>query len=179
MAPPGTSGYYGRMRSTPSDSRWRAFPQAARLGLPVLICLAGCAGDPVQRVDEPAPGEDLPILWEGTGTFSRLSRPVRIVAYDRATLAQVSLAEIPVDFTRQMVLIAGMGPTFSSELGVRIARVWREGPRLRVQERRIHPGVDKPPTLERASPWCAVVVPRSELPIEGYSSRLPGGLLEP
>jgi hypothetical protein len=116
-------------------------------------------------------------LWQKSGTHSRLIRRVSILARDRATLAQVPLAEVPVDFETQMVLIAGLGPTPSSEQGIRIVRVWRQGSRIRVQERLIHPGADRVPGLQPASPWTVVVIPKSDLNVEGYATRVPDGLL--
>jgi hypothetical protein len=125
-----------------------------------------------------APGEELPIEWEASGTWSHLARAVRVVAYDAPTLAQVPVTEVPVDFNTQMVLITGMGPAPGTDLGIRITRVWRDGNRIRVQERRIHPGMERSPGLDRSSPWAVVVVPRTEMPIEGYSSKVPKGVVK-
>lgn len=121
--------------------------------------------------------EELPVAWTTSGSWSHLSRPVRIVAYDRPTLDQVPIADVPVDFSKQMVLIAGMGPTIGHDMGIRITRVWRENSRVRVQEMRLHPGLDRSASVERSSPWTVVVVPRSELPIEGYTSKVPHGVM--
>jgi hypothetical protein len=85
----------------------------------------------------------------------------------------VPVCEVPVDFESQMVLIAGLGPTPGSGLGIRIRRVWREGSRIRVLERRIHPGTDEPSGLWASSPWTVVVVPTCSLNVEGYSTRVP------
>ncbi len=142
----------------------------------LLAGVGACYSDGVQPTRGPSPGEDLPVLWEASGTHSRLTRSVRIVARDRATLAQVPLAEVPVDFDSQMALIAGLGPTPNYRLGIRIKRVWREGSRIRVLERHIHPGFDRGAGLRPASPWTIVVVPRSDLNVEGYSPRVPKGL---
>ena len=145
----------------------------------LLLCLVvpGCLFSQTRPAGETSSGEDLPIIWEASGTYSRLSRSVRIIARDRATLAQVPLAEVPVDFKTQMVLIAGLGPTASDNLGIRVKRVWREGSQIRVLERHIHPGPDEGQGLRPASPWTIAVVPRSDLNIEGYSARVPKGLL--
>jgi hypothetical protein len=102
---------------------------------------------------------------------------VRILVRGPGTLSQLPLAEIPVDFKTQMVLIAGLGPTPSSEQGIRIVRVWREGSKIRVQERAIHPGAEQASGLQPASPWTAVVIPRSDLNVEGYVTHVPEGLL--
>lgn len=144
-----------------------------------VLWAAGCTttGQAGTMPDD-RPSEELPILWEKTGAYSRLTRPVRLVVRDRASLARVPLTEVPVDFDSQMILIAGLGRTPSSDMGIRIARVWREGSRIRVQERRIHPGFDDgPPALDPASPWTVVVVPRSDLNVEGYSAYVPADIL--
>ena len=155
---------------------------AASLGFALVACLVqtGCtggAGGVGGGSRDASAAEDIPILWQSSGTHSRLVRRVRILARDQATLAQVPLAEVPVDFETQMVLIAGLGPTPSSEQGIRIVRVWREGSRIRVQERPIHPGADQVPGLQPASPWTVVVIPKSDLNVEGYTTQVPDGLL--
>lgn len=152
---------------------------AACMDVAVLACLAltGCTGATSGPSRDASAAEDFPILWQKSGTHSQLIRRVRILARDRATLAQVPLTEVPVDFETQMVLIAGLGPTPSSEQGIRIVRVWRQGSRIRVQERPIHPGADQNPGLEPASPWTAVVIPKSDLNVEGYTTQVPDGLL--
>jgi len=142
----------------------------------LLIAAGGCSAGRSQMATDPSPGEELPILLQIRGTYSRLGRAVRILARDRATLAQVPLAEVPVDFDSQMVLIAGLGPTTSNEFGIRITRVWREGSRLCVQEQQIHPGPDRAAGLRPASPWTMAVVPKRDLNVEGYSTRVPEDL---
>jgi hypothetical protein len=153
-----------------------------------LICLAAAlaavsALGPDCATQGPAPvlsktAEDIPILWEKNGTYSRLGRRVRVLARDRATLAQVPIAEVPVDFTTQMVLVAGTGPTPTEEIGIQITRVWQEGSLIRVQERVTHPGIDQAPGLNPSSPWVVVVIPRSDCNVEGYSTRVPSDLLK-
>lgn len=127
------------------------------------------------RQDNPPSAEDIPILWQASGAHSHLTRRVRVVARDPAVLAQLPLAEIPVNFETQMVLVAGLGPTATDELGVRIDRVWREGSKIRVQERRIHPGPEPKAGLSPASPWTAVIIPRSDFNVEGYTNSVPKG----
>lgn len=139
------------------------------------VGLWGCSN----AASEPVLHEDIPITWEKSGTYSHLSRAVRILARDRATLAQVPITEVPVDFEREMVLIAGLGPTPSSERGIRITRVWADSGRLRVQETQLHPGTEQQPGLRPASPWSVAVIPRSDLNVEGYSVQVPRGLISP
>lgn len=172
-------GYDGDMSRFVLDLR------IARLSLSplavVVMCLmlpaGGCSMHRSPEMGGGSSPEDIPILSQSSGTFSPIGRKVRILARDAATLAQLPLAEIPVDFQTQMVLIAGLGPTPSSQQGIRIVRVWREGARIKVQERAIHPGAEQASGLEPASPWTAVVIPRSDLNVEGYVTRVPDGVL--
>lgn len=147
------------------------------LAIGVFITACGCGSSPSRAALEAPTAEDIPILWKKSGAYSRIARRVRVVARDHATLAQLPLTEIPVDFTSQMVLIAGLGPTPSSDQGIRIVRVWKEGTRIRVQERPIHPGLDPTPGLTPASPWTVVVIPKSDLNVEGYAACVPKGAL--
>ncbi len=141
-----------------------------------LMVLCGCSeAIPEAELQE----QEVPIVWQKSGTYSHLGRPVRILARDRATLAQVPVTEIPVDFENEMVLIAGVGPTPSSEVGIQIARVWEKGSRIRVQEIQTHPGPDQQRGLNPASPWAVAVIPRSDLNVEGYSVAVPRGLIAP
>jgi hypothetical protein len=140
-----------------------------------LPWLGGCTVGGRDRSSDPV--QDLPILWQQSGTYSRITRITHVVARNQQELAQVALAEVPVDFNTQMVLVVGLGPTPSNELGVRIARVWQEGSRIRVQERRIYPGTERSPGAEPASPWTIAVVPKSDLNVEGYLTRAPKGTL--
>ena len=149
---------------------------ASACGVLLFLGLAGCYPDRVHPTTAPAPGQALEILWQASGTHSRLIRGARIVARDRATLARVPITEVQGDFDAQMVLIAGMGPTPNDRLGIRIKRVWRDGRRIRVLERHIHPGLDHGGDARPASPWTIVVVPRSDLNVEGYSPRVPEDL---
>jgi hypothetical protein len=144
----------------------------------LLVLASGCAAP--QGVERPGGEEvveELPIQWEKSGTWSHIKRPVRVVAYDAATLAQVPVTEVPVDFNTQMVLITALGPTLGQDIGVKITRVWREGPEVRVQETRVHPGLERSGPPERSSPWSVVVVPRYETNVRNYTSRVPTGLM--
>ena len=125
--------------------------------------------DYVAPTTVPANMEELPILWQASGTYSRLSRAVRLVIRDPGRLAQVPLCEVPVDFSSQMVLVAGLGPTTRNDLGLRIQYVWKEHSRIRVLERQIYPGEESATGLCPASPWTVVVVPRVDLSVEGYN----------
>jgi len=147
------------------------------LSLSCLLVYPGCTmveRRPLRFAD----GEDLPILWEKSGTYSRLTRPVQIVVRDRATLAQIPLAEVEVDFDTQMLLIAGLGPTMRSDLGIRIDRVWREGTRIRVRQIQVHPGLNGlTGKMRLVSPWTMVSIPKCDLEVEGYVGKVQAGLM--
>jgi hypothetical protein len=147
---------------------WKRLAAAAVLG-----SVSGClAGSGVSR-NGATETDDLPIVWEHAETYSNVAGPFRVVARDAATLAQLPLAEVPVDFRTHMVLVAALGPTTSDEYGIRITRVWREGNRIRADVARVHPGEVKRGGVVRASPYHIVVVPRSDLNIDGFSPAVP------
>ncbi len=156
--------------------RSRAATLTLFLALLAVPVMAGCVTTG-SAASQPADMADLPILWQKGGAYSRLTRQVRVVARDRATLARIPLADVPVDFDTQMVLITGLGPTPAREAGIRIVRVWRDGSRIRVRERRIHPGLEGEASGAgtAASPWTICVVPKSDLNVEGYAARVPRG----
>lgn len=141
-----------------------------------IVCATACTS-PRPGIEEPRVRQEVPILDQISGSYSRLTRPVRVVIRDRATLARLPLAEIEVDFDQHMILLAGLGPTFRSGAGIRIVSVRREGSRLRVQERQITGGLDEPSPPRRYSPWTMVVIPHSDLNVEGYSARVPPGAM--
>lgn len=148
------------------------------IGLCAALFIGGCSQNNSQVTSSSGAAEDVTVLWEKSGTFSRLGRPVRILVRDQATLAQVPIAEIKVDFENEMLLVAGLGPTASSELGIRIVRVWREGSQLRVQERQTHPGLDSSSTVNPASPWTIVAIPKSDLNVRGYFTHVPNNIFD-
>jgi hypothetical protein len=147
------------------------------LALAIVVCgVAGCA--PREHlVEDRTYRRELPILDQFSGAYSRLARPVRVVIRDRATLAQLPVTEVDVDWDRNMILLAGLGPIWQSGSGIRIVRVWKEGSVLRVEERQITGGPDETSRPQRCSPWTMVVIPRSDLNVEGYTTRVPRGAM--
>jgi len=136
----------------------------------------GCAPrEPL--LENGAPRQEVPIIDQISGSYSRLARPVHVVIRDKATLARLPVTEIDVDFSRDMLLLAGLGPTYQSGSGIRIVRVWREGSLLHVEERQITGAPDEASRPRRQSPWTMVVIPRSDLNVEGYTARVPRGAL--
>jgi hypothetical protein len=137
-----------------------------------IISQTAClTGRTAVQVDETP--QDVPILWERSGQDDRIQGSIRYVAYDEKALARLPLAEVPVDFRTQMVLIAAAGPFKTPDTQIRIKRLWTEGTRIRTHLEIIHPSQAPSTTLRRHCPWHVVVVPRSELNIEGFSTSLP------
>jgi hypothetical protein len=117
---------------------------------------------------------EMPITWSKAGTYSEFHEPLRLVIRDAAHLAAIPLAEVPVDFSKQMVLVATRGAVPTEGYAVRITRVWREGRRIRVDVRVSQPQPGGQPSKHAlCAPYHIVVVPRSDLNVEGFSTRLP------
>jgi hypothetical protein len=117
---------------------------------------------------------ELAITWSEAGTYSELHKPLRLVIRDPAGLAAIPVAEVPVDFQRQMVLVAALGVVPTEGYAIRITRVWRDRRRVYVDVRVSHPqSGGEPPKHALCAPYHIVVVPRSDLNVEGFSTRLP------
>jgi len=162
-------------------SRWRTKSYGQWLtmsGLLMLLAPLGCSDLHARSSSATPVVVDIPILRQENGTYSPLSRRARILVRNQATLAQLPLTEIPVDFQTEMLLVCGLGPMPDDRSGVRIARVWKEGNRIRVQEQAIYPATGRQEGLRPASPWTAVVIPRSNLNVQGYTTRIAPGLLK-
>ena len=149
--------------------------------VPTAICLLLAAVLPGCPPTGPAPDqkqtaqvEEMPITWSKTVTYSELYEPLRLVIRDAAHLAAIPVAEVPVDFSKQMVLVAARGAVPTEGYAVRITRVWREGRRIRVDVRVSQPQPGgQPPKHALCAPYHIVVVPRSDWNVEGFSTRLP------
>jgi hypothetical protein len=141
------------------------------------ITVAGCSQHSERLGSELPDGADLPILAERHDISSSYARPLRAVIHDRGTLAGLGLVDLPVDFTQQMVLLAAMGPAANEECRIRILHVWRDGSRLRVEVESTYPPDTSLHRPGMTSPFHAVVVPRSDLPIDRFSGHIPPNAL--
>ena len=144
---------------------------AARPGtivLSLLPALAGCTTTPQGERLSLADGQELPIIRQTSGTYSSIGRSLRLVIHDARTLAMLPIDVGPVDFTKEMVLVAALGPTPSDEFGVRIQRVWREGAVLRASVDVRYPPIGAPLRSVQASPYHAAVVPNSPLNLRNF-----------
>lgn len=147
--------------------RW----QMSCLGL--VLVLLGCRfGQPMFN-ETIADGQELPILRGASGTYSHIAVPLRVVIRDQSTWDSLPIAELEVDFDKEMVLVAAMGQTFSEYYGIQINRVWREGNVLLAEVEHVFPSADAPRRGHQASPYDTVVVPRCDLNVRGFSPRIP------
>ena len=96
---------------------------------------------------------------------------MQLVIRDEATLARVPIADVPVDFSRQMVLIVTLGRVVSEGYSVSIDRVWRQGWTLRVGLTVVAPPPNAGPGV--ATPFCVAVVPRCDLNVADFSPEPP------
>ncbi|GJM26251.1 MAG: hypothetical protein DHS20C16_26660 [Phycisphaerae bacterium] len=143
-----------------------------------ILGVAGCSSNRggnfgTQTLDSGGSNDELPILAEVSQIRSGIAKPLRIVIYDYSSLAQFPLLNLDVDFSTQMVLLAAMGPASSEHCETRIEDVWIEGGEVLVNITEIYPDADAKRTPAIASPLHAVVVRRCELPVEGFTSRIP------
>jgi len=141
----------------------------------VTAALPGCPPpEPMVDQSQTHQVDELDITWSTAGTYSELHQPLRLVIRDSAALAAIPVAEVPVDFNEQMVLVAALGAVPTEGYAVRITRVWRDRRRVYVDVRVTQPQPDgKPPKHALCAPYHIVVVPRSDLNVEGFSTRLP------
>jgi hypothetical protein len=103
---------------------------------------------------------------------------MQIVARSQAQMVYCPISDVPVDFSREMVLVAILGRVTSDEYAIRIQRVWREGSVIKVDVRVYRPTPSTKPEIQLACPYHVVVVPRSNLNVEGFApepSRLKPG----
>ncbi|MBN2562444.1 MAG: protease complex subunit PrcB family protein [Phycisphaerae bacterium] len=141
------------------------------LALVPLLMMGGCHEFRDGVRENPADGEELPILRRASGTHSHETRAMQIVVRDPATLARVPIEDVPVDFSREMLLIVTLGRVTSDRFGVSIDRVWRQGHELRVAIAVTSPPPNAP--LAMASPYCIAVVPWSDLNVADFAPEPP------
>ncbi len=147
-------------------------PRPASLGFAFAATLAGmasCRFDDLRR-DFPAEHEAMEPLRERVGTFSNLSRRVKWVIHSPGELALMPVDVGPIDFEREMVVLVGMGPTPSPDYAVRLKRLVRDAGVLRAEIEYLYPPDGAAGSASPASPYHAVVMPRSDLRIEGFTA---------
>ncbi|RIK68859.1 MAG: hypothetical protein DCC65_01640 [Planctomycetota bacterium] len=137
----------------------------------VLCGLAGCHKPRQTTGILPAPGEDVPILHKMHGTHSHETRAMQVAVRDLATLAQIPLADVPVDFSSEMLLVVTLGRVISDQYSIDIRRVWRDGGVLRVETVVTAPAPGVPTVM--ASPYCIAVIPRCDLNVAEFANAPP------
>jgi len=137
----------------------------------LCILPAGCSEFNDRATPLPADGDTIPIVNQVAGVHSHEDRPMRLVIRDQATLAQVPLVDVPVDFRTQMLLVVTLGRRLSDQYSVQINRVWRDGPVIKVDYSSAAPSPDAPVVV--TSPFCIAVVPRCDLNVSGFTADLP------
>ncbi len=131
---------------------------------------SGCSGAPGQTVELLANGETIPILRQKSAAHSRFGRKLRAAVYDRGSLDMMPIDLGPVDFEHEMVLIAAMGPVPSEGYSIQIHRLWRHGSSLRADVQVRYPAAGTTLRGRQASPYHAIVVPRSSLNIDHFGA---------
>ncbi len=137
----------------------------------LLAASGGCQQSRYQSGQMPAVGDELPILNRIHGVHSLETRAMQIVVRDAATLAQIPLADVPVDFNREMLLIVTLGQVTSDQYAIDITRVWRDRGVLRVETVVTAPPPGVP--LAMASPYCIAVVPQCPLNVAEFTTQPP------
>lgn len=144
----------------------------AGLGACAILTLAvGCHQGRFSSTPLPADGEELPILHKVHGVHSHETRPMQLVIRDAAAYAQLALADVPVDFEHEMMLVVTLGRVTSDQYLVDVARVWRERGQLRVETHVVAPPPGVPTVM--SSPYCIAVVPRCDLNVAEFSVEPP------
>jgi len=151
---------------------WTMIDKRLALVLTVLACpiSAGCSRAPGNEVELLADGATIPILRQKSASHSRFGRALRAAIYDDGALAMMHIDIGPVDFDREMVLIAAMGPVPSEDYRIRIQRLWRHGSSLRADVQIHYPPPESPRHGRKASPYHAIVVPRCRLNIDNFEA---------
>jgi hypothetical protein len=138
----------------------------------IVFALPGGCSLSSARVDQlPAEGADLPVLREKRGVYSSFEERKRLVIHDVGSMATVPVDPGPVDFDREMVVVAALGPAPSPDYGIRIRGVKRQGSRLRAAVEVQYPPMDAPRRGRPSSPYHLIVVPKCHLNIVGFETR--------
>jgi hypothetical protein len=139
----------------------------------VMAALAGVPGCVEQGAglfrNEPAPIiEEYPIFYQKAGKYCGAKREMRLVVRDQAHMAFVPVGDVPVDFNSQMVLFVTTGQVYSESYDIQIDRVWRQGRLVRVGITKTYPQAGEMGFPHPCSPYHLVVVPKSDLNVEGF-----------
>ncbi len=137
----------------------------------LLTMLAGGCQETSRSGMQFQDGSQLPILQQTQGTRSHESRAMKLVIRDAQTLARVPIADVPVNFDKEMLLVVTLGQVMSDQYSVEIESLRRQGNKL-VAETVVHQPRSAAPMV-MASPYCIAVVPRCDLNVEGFDPHPP------
>ena len=137
--------------------------------------LGGCLLGQTAIADHPP--TDCPILWQASGDDLIIRKGFNLVVRDQAGLSQIPLTDVNVDFTKQMVLFATLGPVRTRGIDIQIQRVWRQGNRIHTEILILRPDNTENDRFEPHSPYHLVVVPRSDLNVAEFNTSVPKGAL--
>lgn len=140
------------------------------MAMAALGGLAGCAERGAGLFgSEPAPViEEYPILYQKAGKYCGAKQEMRLVVRDQAHMAFVPVGDVPVDFNTQMVLFVTTGQVYAESYDIQIDRVWRQDRLVRVGITKTYPQVGEMGYPHPCSPYHLVVVPKSDLNVEGF-----------
>ncbi|MCB9854583.1 MAG: hypothetical protein H6818_02765 [Phycisphaerales bacterium] len=139
--------------------------------LMLVICVAGCGSESGVRDSLPPDGAELPILRTWSRAHSHENRSMRLAIRNAEDLSQIPLDEFDIDFSKEMALIVTLGRMPSDQFHVRITGVRRHRGKLLADVEVIQPPGDVP--LVVASPYCVAIIPRCDLPVDGFAVRPP------
>ena len=137
----------------------------------LLAPFAGCLGSASTTDRLPPDGAELPIIREWSMSHSHESRAMQLAIRNASDLSQIPLAEFDIDFDTEMALIVTLGRMPSDQYRVRITGVHRDRGRLIADVEVVQPPAGAPFVI--ASPYCVAIVPRCDLPVEGFATRPP------
>lgn len=137
----------------------------------LIPVLAGCLSESPMSDRLPPDGAELPILRSWSRAHSHENRSMRLAIRNAADLSQIPLDEFDIDFSTEMALIVTLGRMPSDRYQVQISGVHRDRGRLIADVEVIQPPRNAP--LVVASPYCVAIVPRCDLPVDGFSVRAP------
>ena len=147
---------------------------AVGLALAAAGGVVGCQGEGsnIFRGD-PAPEiEEYPVLYKKAGKYCGARQEMRLVVRDQPHMALVPVGDVPVDFSKQMVLFVTLGQVYSESYDVQIDRVWRQDRLVRVGITKSYPAAGEMGYPHPSSPYYLVVVPKSDLNVEGFGTEV-------
>lgn len=152
---------------------------AVGLGL-LLAAVSGCTeGQGMWLAKDPIPVvQEFATHYSKTGKYCGAKQPLRLVVRDQGHMAFVPVGDVPVDFSKEMVLFVTMGQVYSDAYDIRIDRVWQQNQIIKVGITVTHPEPGEMGAPQPCSPYFLAVVPRSDLNMEGFVTEVASPNLE-